>query len=211
MKSTSTNTIERTTQELVDERLPKAMSYTAYRELVKQLAQEGKSTGPEQTDALANYTQLNDRRMKRWDKTLKFDEQVIDAIKSVERPITWLVLTESWCGDASPALPVMHKIAELNPNIDLKIILRDDNIELMNRFLTNGAMSIPKMIIIDNVSEEVVSEWGPRPEPAAELVRTHKAKYGEIRPEIKEEIQQWYNKDKGQTTLKELLASLPLK
>lgn len=211
MKSTSTNTIDITTQGLIEESLPKAMSYTAYRELVKQLAQEGKSTGPVPTDALTNYTQLNNRRMKRWDKTLKFDKQVIDSIKSVELPITWLVLTESWCGDASPALPVMNKIAQLNANIDLKILLRDENRELMNRFLTKGSMSIPKMITIDNESEEVVSEWGPRPEPAAELVRAHKAKYGKILPKIKEEIQQWYNKDKGRTTLKELLASLPLK
>ncbi len=211
MQSTIINAIERTTQELIQESFPKAMSYTVYRELVAQLAQEGKSTGPEQTDALANYTQLNDRRMKRWDKTLKFDEQVTDSIKSLERPITWLVLTESWCGDASPALPVIQKITELNPNISLKIILRDANVELMNRFLTNGSMSIPKVISVDNESEEVVSEWGPRPEPAAELVRDHKAKYGKLLPEIKEEIQQWYNKDKGQTMLKELLARLPLK
>jgi len=211
MESSIANTIERTTQGLIDQSLPKAMSYNTYRELVTQLAQEGKSTGPQKTNALTNYTQLNNRRMKRWDKTLKFDEQVIDLIKSVELPITWLVLTESWCGDASPALPVMNKMAQLNANIDLKILLRDENPELMSRFPTKGAMSIPKMITIDNESEEVVAEWGPRPEPAAELVRAHKAKYGKILPEIKEEIQQWYNKDKGQTTLKELLASLPLK
>ncbi|MFK7811201.1 MAG: thioredoxin family protein, partial [Maribacter sp.] len=113
-------TIEKSTQLLIEESLPKATSYTEYRTLVKQLAEEGKSTGPEQTEALTNYTQLNDRRMKRWDKTLKFSEEVVEQISKVDSKITWLVLTESWCGDASPALPVMHKITELNPNISLK-------------------------------------------------------------------------------------------
>lgn len=205
------NTLEKTTDALIEESLTKALSYSEYRALVAQLAQEGKSTGPEQTDALINYTQLNDRRMKRWDKTLKFDEETVTRISLVNQKATWLVLTESWCGDASPALPVMHKISELNPNISLKIILRDENVALMNRFLTNGGMSIPKLIAIDNQSGEVIGDWGPRSKAATKLVVDHKAEYGMIKPEFKEEIQVWYNKDKGQSILEDLLASLPLK
>jgi hypothetical protein len=202
--------VEKSIPELIEKSLSKAISYLDYRNLVAKLAEEGKSTGPEQTEALANYTQLNHRRMKRWDKTLKFNEEAVAEIAKIDHKLTWLVLTESWCGDASPALPVMHKITELNANISLKIILRDENVDLMNQFLTNGGMSIPKLIAIDD-NLEVIGDWGPRSEAATQLVDDHKAEHGMIKPEFKEDIQIWYNKDKGQSVLKDLLASLSLK
>jgi hypothetical protein len=190
--------------------LGNSYSYEEYRNLVEKLAAEGKSTGPVQTEALANYTQLNDRRMKRWDKTLRFSEEAVSKITAVSKKMTWTVLTESWCGDASPALPVMNKIAELNPNIELRVVLRDENTDLMNQFLTNGGMSIPKLIVRDDVSNEVVADWGPRSANATKLVEDHKAVYGMIKPEFKQDIQVWYNKDKGQSIMADLLLLLPL-
>ncbi|MBU2947874.1 thioredoxin family protein [Zobellia uliginosa] len=204
-------TTENNTQELIGKALSQAISYEDYRAMVNQLALEGKATGPEQSEALANYTMLNDRRMKRFDKTVKVSEEAATTIARLDKRVQFIVLTESWCGDAAPALPVINKVAELNDNIDLKVVLRDENISLMNRFLTNGGMSIPKLIVWDAENQEVLADWGPRPEPAAKLVADHKEKHGKLLPEIKEEIQQWYNKDKGQTTLKELLTRLPLK
>ncbi len=203
MESVGEQMIERTVQDSIKESLLKAISYDEYRALVAQLAKEGKSTGPEQTEALANYTQLNDRRMRRWDKTLKFDAAVSDKIASVKKKMTWLVLTESWCGDASPALPVFHKIAALNDAISLKIVLRDENIELMNHFLTNGGMSIPKLIAFDE-NYEVFADWGPRSKAATKLVEDYKAAHGKLTPEFKESLQMWYNKDKGQSILKDI-------
>ena len=202
------NPIEKTTESLIEESLLKALSYTEYRALVAQFAEEGKSTGPEQTEALTNYTQLNDRRMKRWDKTLKFNEETLSKILSANQKVTWLVLTESWCGDASPALPVMNRISELNPNVSLKIILRDENVDLMNRFLTNGGMSIPKLIVLDDETNEVVGDWGPRSKAATKLVEDYKAEHGELTAEFKQDLQVWYNKDKGQSVLKDLTGLL---
>ena len=201
--------MEKTTEALVQEGLLKAISYGDYRKKVSQLAEDGKTTGPEQTEDLANYTLLNDRRMKRFDKTVKIDVETVSKIESVTERITLLVLTESWCGDAAPSLPVMNKIAEINDKIDFKVLLRDENSELMNRFLTNGAMSIPKLILLDD-NNEVFGAWGPRPKLAAQLVLDHKEKHGELLPEIKEEIQHWYNKDKGKSTLREVVALLPV-
>ena len=201
--------IEKTTNELIQEGLSKAISYDDYRKKVAQLAATGKSTGPEQTEELANYTLLNDRRMKRFDKTVKIDSATVAKIESVAESMTFLVLTESWCGDAAPSLPVMNKIAEINDKLDFKILLRDDNLELMNRFLTNGAMSVPKLILLD-ADNQVHDTWGPRPKAATQLVQDHKEKHGELLPEIKEEIQQWYNKDKGQSTLQEVVGLLPI-
>lgn len=200
--------IEKTKQELIETALKSSYSYLQYRNLVADLAEEGKSTGPEQTEALTNYTQLNDRRMKRWDKTLKFNDEALEKIAAIKTKTTWVVLTESWCGDASPALPVMHKIAELNPNISLKVILRDENVDLMNQFLTNGGMSIPKLIAVDNNTNEVTRDWGPRSTNATKLVEDYKGEHGQLSAEFKQDLQVWYNKDKGQSVLADLLTLL---
>ena len=208
METTVLPKMEKSTQELIQKGVSRATSYSEYRTLVKQLSEEGKSTGPEQTDALTNYTQLNDRRMKRWDKTLKFSEEAIAQIAKINAKTTWLVLTESWCGDASPALPVMHKITELNSNITLKVILRDEHVDLMNRFLTNGGMSIPKLIAIDDNSGDVIGDWGPRSKAATKLVEDYKTEHGKLTAEFKQDLQVWYNKDKGQSVLEDMLALL---
>ncbi len=196
--------MEHTTEALIKKGLITAMSYSEYRNLVSTLAQNGKTTGSEQKEVLVNYKMLNDRRMRRWDKTLKFDTEIEGTIASFNKQVTWLVFTESWCGDASPSLPVMHKIAELNPNITFKILLRDEHPELMQRFLTNGALSIPKLIMIDDVSGAVVNTWGPRSNAATALVAAYKKEHGKLTPEFKEDLQGWYNKDKGKNVLDDL-------
>ncbi|WP_299530901.1 thioredoxin family protein [Ulvibacterium sp.] len=201
----------KTVQELIKESLPRTLSYGEYRAKVGELVAEGKSTGPKQTEALTNYTLLNDKRMKRFDKTVKVDTKSMAFISAITRKITFLVLTESWCGDAAPTLPVMNKIADSNPNISLKILLRDENLELMSHFLTEGTLSIPKLIIIDEVTGEVLGDWGPRPSTATEMVKEFKESFGTLTPEFKQDLQVWYNKDKGVTTLKDILARLPLK
>ena len=195
---------------VVEQSLKNSYTYLEYRKLVSDLSERGESTGPLQTEELAQYTQLNNSRMRRWDKTLKFNEEAVAKIKSIKQKIEWVVLTESWCGDASPAIPVMYKITELNPNISLSLILRDENLEVMNQFLTNGSMSIPKLIAIDE-EEVVVSTWGPRSINATKLVEAYKAEHGKLSPEFKQDLQVFYNKDKGQSVLEDLLQLLPLK
>lgn len=195
---------------VIEQSLENSYTYLEYRKLVSDLSEKGESTGPIQTEVLAQYTQLNNSRMRRWDKTLKFSEEAISKIKSIKQNIEWVVLTESWCGDAAPALPVMHKITELNPNISLSLILRDENIEVMNQFLTNGSMSIPKLIAI-NEEESVVATWGPRSLNATKLVDVFKEEHGALTSEFKQDLQVFYNKDKGQSVLQDLLRLLPLK
>ncbi|PTX59295.1 thiol-disulfide isomerase/thioredoxin [Kordia periserrulae] len=192
-------------KDIIAESLTKSMSYEAYRTLVQNLVAEGKSTGDVQTEALSTYSMLNDKRMQRLNKTIKLSEEAIAEIKAYTGDVTWLVLTESWCGDAAQTMPVINKVAELNENITLKVVLRDDNDALMNEFLTNGGKSIPKLIAIDNTSKNVIGDWGPRPSKATKMVNDFKAKHGTLTPEFKKDLQIWYNKDKGQNTIEDLL------
>ena len=98
--------------------------------------------------------------MKRLDKTIQLSEKTNSYTKALKKSVTWLVLTEGWYGDAAQVLPVINKIASLSDFIDLKIILRDEHEELMNKFLTNGSKSIPKLVAIDE-NKKVIYSWGP--------------------------------------------------
>jgi len=198
-------TTETQIKNIIEESLSKATSYQEYRTLVQNLVAEGKSTGETQTDALSNYSMLNDKRMKRLDKTTKLTEETINEVTAYNGNVTWLVLTESWCGDAAQTMPIINKLAELNDNITMKVVLRDENEALMNEFLTNGGKSIPKLIAIDNTSGNVIGDWGPRPSIATQMVHDYKAKHGKLTPEFKQDLQVWYNKDKGQNTVADLL------
>ncbi|MEM9143470.1 MAG: thioredoxin family protein [Bacteroidota bacterium] len=199
-----------TVTEKITNSLPQAMSYAEYRDLVARLASEGRSTGPEQTEALSNYTMLNDRRMRRFDKTIRLEESHLKRISSIQQKLTFLVITESWCGDAAPSLPVIHKITQQNPNFSLKVLLRDENLELMQHFLTNGTLSIPKLIIVEDGTGNVWGDWGPRPSTATQMVEEYKEAHGKLTPEFKEGLQKWYNKDKGKTVLNDILQLLAL-
>jgi hypothetical protein len=185
-------------KEIIANSLQKTISYTDYRALVRNLLAEGKATGPEQSEDLTNYSRLNDRRMKRLDKTIKISEEVMLAFQKLKQPQTWLVLTEGWCGDAAQNIPVLNKIAEATEQIDLKIVLRDEHLPLMDLFLTNGGRSIPKLIALDK-DNNVIDSWGPRPTTATKMAVDYKEKNGVLDLVFKEDLQVWYNKDKGKS------------
>ncbi|OIQ39379.1 MAG: thioredoxin family protein [Bacteroidetes bacterium MedPE-SWsnd-G1] len=196
---------ERECKQVVESSLEKGMTYESYIEMVNDLAKSNGTTGVDQSEDRVVYTSLNQRRMKRWNKTLKVSEVVRESIEKLNKKYTWLVLTESWCGDAAHVLPVINKVAELSENVDLKVLLRDENPELMSNFLTNGAESIPKLVMIDTESGQVVDTYGSRPKVLTDMVKEYKELHGKLTPEFKEDIQVWYNKDKGQTILNELV------
>jgi hypothetical protein len=185
-------------REIIEDSLKKTISYIDYRTLVHNLLAEGKSTGQEQSEDLTKYSLLNDRRMERLDKKIKISHETIQEFQKIKQPQTWLVITESWCGDAAQNLPVLNKIAATTDHIDLKVVLRDENLALMDLFLTNGGRSIPKLIALDK-DNNVIDSWGPRPTAATKMVADYKEKNGALDSEFKQDLQVWYNKDKGQS------------
>lgn len=195
---------------ILQEGLDNSMSYAEYRLLMGELVQTHSATGLDKSEDMVGYTILNEQRMKRWDKTIKVTPEAQKKLASFKGDVTWLVLTESWCGDAAHVVPVINKVAELNSGIDLRLVLRDENDALMQQFLTNGGKSIPKLIMIDNASGEVLSTFGPRPVAATKMVADYKAEHGMITAEFKETLQGWYNKDKGQHSIADLLELLGL-
>jgi len=186
--------------------LQRSISYEAYTTLIDELVTNGQTTGPDQSEAFIHYTALNQQRMHRWEKTIQLLPSVETAIKTITLPQTWLVLTEAWCGDAAHSLPVLHALAALNPLITLRFIFRDENPELMDRYLTNGvSRSIPKLIALDTATREELFTWGPRPAPLQAIFMKMREE-GTAYAAIKEELQRWYNKDKSVTIQQEMAA-----
>jgi hypothetical protein len=183
------------------------MDYNTYRSLVDDLMREDKSTGHIQNEDMLNYSKLSVRRMKRWDKTFKLTAEDKNYLENFETPVCFLVITEGWCGDAAHALPVLNKVVEAAPGLEMKLVLRDDNDSLISEFLTNGGKSIPKLIALDQ-ENNVLFTWGPRPTEATTLVEDYKTQHGQLTPEFKEDLQKWYNKDKGQNIVKDIVGKL---
>lgn len=187
-------TMEKNTIETV---LAKAKSYMEYRDLVDDLFAKGKSTGDTQSESYLNYTDLNIHRMNKWDKHYKVSREVEAMFNQLDKNETWLVISEGWCGDAAHALPVIHKLAESSQEVEMKVALRDENPQLMDMFLTNGARSIPKLIRLSETGE-VLGTWGPRPALGQKIIDDAKIA-GTPMPEAKEALQLWYARDKGKT------------
>lgn len=181
-------------------------SYEEYRKLTADLLKEGKSTATEQTEEMTHYSELNESRMRRLDKTIKITDENIVKLNSLNHHYIWLVLTESWCGDAAQILPILNKMAlASNGKIDMKLVLRDEHEELMNHFLTNKGKAIPKLISIDKATGSVVADWGPRPQGAVNLIKEYKEQFGTIDETAKADLQLWYLHDKGISTQNEIM------
>ena len=194
---------------IIEKALENSFSYLNYRKYVSELIKQGKSTGHTQSEDLLQYSELNESRLKRLDKTIKVVPEMEKQLGNLPKNYTWLVIAEGWCGDAAQLLPIMNKMAEVSENVDLKIVLRDDNDALMSLFLTNGGKAIPKLIILDAETNEVIADWGPRPDGAKKLIVDYKIANGVVDETAKIELQKWYLKDKGISTQNEITALIP--
>ncbi len=113
-----------------------------------------------------------------------------------------LVIAEDWCGDASNTVPVVAKLADGVSGLELRVILRDANPEVMDRYLTNGSRSIPVVIALDENYQEL-GHWGPRPTELQAWVMANRATMPKT--ELYPKVRKWYAKDRGETTLREVL------
>lgn len=184
--------------------LKKSLNYEGYIALTEKLLSEGRTTGENQEQMMIDYTKLNFQRMKRIYITTEVKPDLVKLLKTNQH---WVVITEPWCGDAANTVPLLAKIASLSGNINFHVLLRDENPEVMNEYLTNGAKSIPILIVLDNNYNELVT-WGPRPQELQKMVLDYKKEPGFDIEILKEKVQKWYLDDKTVTTQKELIKSL---
>ena len=188
-------------REIFDEQ---GMDYTTYRQLVDKLLAEGQTTGPDNSEAMLHYSKMNVQRMNRVDKTVSLNEALTAAINNLKGSYKLWVITEGWCGDAAQIVPVFNKIAEAaTDKFELKFVLRDKNLPLIDAHLTNGGRAIPVLLVLDEKGEKVIKSWAPRPQVLQTLLKGWKQENTDPMATA-EKLHSWYAKDKTQTTQSEL-------
>lgn len=193
---------------ITHEHLSKAISYTQYREMIDLLLAEQKTTGTNHSTDLVEYTRMNLQRMRRVEKTTVLDDELVNLMLGVKEKMVWLILTEAWCGDAAQSLPAIVKIADASPLVEVKLLLRDENLDVIDAYLTNGGRSIPKLVALDANTLEELGTWGPRPEPVQQLFLDMKAQNTPYQ-EFVEKLHGWYAKDRSKTLMQEFKQLIP--
>ena len=123
------------------------MNYTEYKRLFDEILDNSQRNPPYDDEIYLNYTKLNRSRVRRWEKQLVLDENLILLLKEISSPQYWLIITEPWCGDAAHIVPFLIQMTELTDYISYDIQLRDSEPFLIENYLTKGSKSIPKLIV----------------------------------------------------------------
>lgn len=180
-----------------DNRIYNGLSYQQYLEEWDRLLKE---TNPDELNEVEtnfyNYRKLNRQRTSRIHKTYKVSEDLKSHLNNLDDKQIWMVLTENWCGDSAQTLPYIAELANTSENIKLRILYRDENLDIMDQYLTNGkSRSIPKLVSFDEDGNELF-QWGPRPKEAQSLVSEEISK-GREKHDVYQDLHLWYNKNKG--------------
>lgn len=184
-------------------------SYNEFVHKVETLASQGLVTGDNQSEIYLQTTKMNLHRIHRIEKKVVLIDALKNALDLNTRKQIWYVFVEGWCADASQNIPIMHLISEYANNIELKFLLRDDNDELMEQYLTNGAKAIPKLVCFDAITNEELGTWGPRPVKIQQMVIDFKKEFPEVpKTEFLAKLQKWYTKDKGVSLQEEFVSLL---
>ncbi len=130
----------------------------------------------------------------------KFDPapEAISLLRSINSQRV-LVITEPWCGDSLAFLPVLLKMGDINGNWDIRIALRSENEDLMNRFLTKGGKAIPVFLFM-KPDYSLMFRWGPRPASAQKLFESYREKIDSGDIEMKDvhlKLRKLYAADRG--------------
>lgn len=201
----STVTEQPITREVIDQ----AMDYDEYRRMIDDLLEQEKTTGDNHSEAMVHYTKMNVQRMSRLDKQVELSESLKEALDEVDSPWIWLVLTEGWCGDAAQNVPALAKMADQSDNIEMKLILRDQHLDIMDEHLTNGGRSIPKLVCLEADTLNELGSWGPRPNEAQEKAMEWKDDDSISKEEWAKKLHKWYAQDKTQELQSEFEALIP--
>lgn len=129
------------------------------------------------------------------------DEAALARIEAIEGSWRLLVLADDWCGDAVNTVPVIAALASAAPNLDLRVVGREDVPEIMDRHLTGRSRSIPVAVLLDEEGNER-GWWGPRPRPLQEWFEAHGRALDPT--ERYAELRRWYARDHGATTCGEI-------
>ena len=158
-------------------RLHDGLRYEEYREAwAKRLDTPPADDADPEARRLHHYLEYNWDRQAQVHEAYAPSEPLREAVAAIEEPQLWMVLTEPWCGDSAFLLPVIAEAAALSDQVSLRILPRDENLDVMDQYLTDGSRSIPKLVAFSSEGTELFT-WGPRPDAAARRFEELAEKY----------------------------------
>jgi len=142
-----------------------------------------------------------------WEQVYKratVSDEIIARARSLGARWHLLVLNEDWCGDSVNILPYLAKLTDAAANLEMRIVRRDENLDIMDAHLTGKSRSIPVVILLDgNFSE--CGWWGPRPSELQKWVIEEGLKLP--KEERYKQARTWYARDRGASTIAEIIAT----
>lgn len=177
--------------------LDQALSQEQFVAYAQEMISTSNKIEPYTQQAYVDYTKVNIDRMQKIIRNFQLDKKLYNLLSEGVNDWTWVLISEPWCGDGSFIQPVLYAMSVAGAgNIDFKILLRDQHTDVMNEYLTNGGMAIPKMVCLDKNLNEL-GTWGPRPQALqTEFTEWKKEEGFDFNTKIKK-LNRWYIKDKG--------------
>jgi len=188
--------------------LQESLTYLEYIELTKSIINNVSPSAPYDNEKMLKYTEANLERMQRVSNNISIDQKLYNLLTSVTDRWIWVIITEPWCGDAAQIVPALCAFAEVNSNIETKLILRDTNLDLIDAYLTEGGRSIPKLICLHQDTMEEIGTWGPRPQQIQVMVDKFKSDTTTSFGQKVRQIHQWYDDNKSAVLQEEFIALL---
>ena len=180
---------------LTNQRSQRGLTFEEYLSITQKRAEQDVEGLPVDEAERIGYTKLNLHRMQRIARTYRVSDDLDVLLRRIDRAQLWMVLTEPWCGDSSQCLPLIAGMAARNEFINVRMLLRDDNLDVMDLYLTDGKRSIPLLVAFDSAGDEIF-RWGPRPKPAQAVFEEAKAA-GLEKPELLAKMHLFYGQDRG--------------
>jgi hypothetical protein len=186
-----------------DRRPHRGLTFEEYLSVTQRRVEQDVKGLPAEEVERIEYTRLNLHRMQRIARTYRVSDELDEVLQRIDRPQLWMVLTEPWCSDSSQCLPIIAGLAARSDAINLRMLLRDDNLDVMDLYLTDGKRGVPLLVAFDGEGNEMF-RWGPRPKPAQVVFEEAKAA-GLEKPELLAKMHLFYGRDRGRAVEAEFL------
>jgi glutaredoxin len=102
----------------------------------------------------------------------------------LREPLRVLVLSEDWCGDCTDNVPILDRIAQETGKLDVRILQRDEHLDVADQFLKDGKFrSVPTVIFLDEQMTPI-GTFIERPEAVTSLRAERRADVFREHPEF---------------------------
>lgn len=146
--------------------------------------------------------QQNQQMWREMYRRAEVPEEIVERMRKLTSPRYLLVLLEDWCGDAVNTIPAVARLAEAVPQLDLRVLRRDENLDLMDQHLTGTSRAIPVVMVLDEAFEEI-GWWGSRPKELQAWFLSEEAQ-AMAKEDRYREMRRWYARDRARSTLAEI-------